>query len=106
MENVCALASDVCLGEGRPSALRRALCHIPTVGQAPGLPGPQASAWEPRPPSLRSAPHHLCHHGVEMRTPPLVSISQFLFSEDLGPGISAGPWKAVPKGRAAHLRAE
>ena len=50
MENVCALAGEVCFDKGRPSALRRALCHMPTVGQAPWLPGPQASAWEPRPP--------------------------------------------------------
>lgn len=41
-----------------------------------------------------------------MQTPPFVNISQFLFSKDLGPGISTGPWKAVPKGQAAHLGAK
>lgn len=54
--------------------------------------------------TLRSAPHQLRHHGVEMQTPPFVNISWFLFSKDLGPNIFTGPWKVRPKGQSADLR--
>lgn len=63
--------------------------------ERPVLPG------EPHTPKPRKQPPPLCHHGVEVQTPPFVNI-YFLFSKDLGLKYSRWPLESCTQEAASR----